>query len=210
MFFLSDCRYANKDLLAGDLLFFYKVGLTNFIDHFLTENFVSAVSKSHSNSFYHVAMVTSVSADNVTIVEAVPNKSVRSITYNNVCDVKSFLSNVEVSRLDIDRDVVDSAIEIVKSQVGLAYNDIFSSNSINSKGELSFYCSQLIQYAYNEAANDFIFPSRPMSFSSDAGEILPYWISYYNNLGVDIVPEGEMGTHPGGLYESDFLVNLIG
>jgi uncharacterized protein YycO len=67
-------------------------------------------------------------------------------------------------------------------------------------GEEALYCSELIvdMFKYSNGGLEY-FKESPMSFRNlGTGEILPYWVEYYERFGMD-VPQGEPGSNPGDL-----------
>ncbi len=66
----------------------------------------------------------------------------------------------------------------------------------------AFYCSELVQKCYRDAAGELVFPPIPMSFHDKTGKVTPYWKEYYARHGME-VPEGWPGSNPGQLSRSD-------
>ena len=163
-------NYPNIKLKAGDLVFFKPKAIFG-------NNFISAIVSSSptEKAFYHVSIIARVDAASIELIEASPKNAVVNIEYKNLCKTHGFLSDIEVLRVDLPENKISEAIKIAHSLVGSAYNDIFASNFFNSKGEKSFYCSQLIQHTFNMAALMEVFPDIKMSFKDNTGEISPYW-----------------------------------
>ncbi len=196
---ISCSKYSNQNLISGDLLFYRADSFTMHVS-----DFIGGISAVSSEPIYHVTMIVESHPDNITIIQALPGKGVFISNHKNICDVESIFNIIEVSRVDVDKYIAYKAVEIAKQHIGESYNDIFSPDSINSKGEHSFYCSQLIQYAYNGASEHEIFPSHPMGFPNQDGIVSTYWMQYFESLNTE-VPVGMNGSHPGIMYESDFL-----
>jgi hypothetical protein len=200
---VSCSRYSNQDLAAGDLLFYRAYFITTHIT-----DFIGGVSAVSSESIYHIAMVVKSHEDNITIIHALPEKGVVANCYKNICDAESVLNEIKVYRVDTTLETINKAVEIATQHIGKAYNDKFSPDFINSKGEHSYYCSQLIQDVYNKASACEIFPSHPMGFPYQDGKVSAYWVQYFEKLNVE-VPIGVNGSHPGIIYDSDFLIDII-
>lgn len=66
-----------------------------------------------------------------------------------------------------------------------------------------YYCSELVYESYKAAnAGKPFFPLNVMTFKEpDSTGYMPYWIDYYNELGVPI-PEGDSGINPGAISRS--------
>lgn len=193
-------KYANNRIEIGDIVFFKSINL------FTVDNFSSAVIKSSPTikNFYHVAMVTSITAEEVTLIDSTPKKGVSINQYKNLCKTHGFFSDIEVLRLDLPIEQKMDAVNIALNLIASEYNDIFSSDFINSNGNRSFYCSQIIQYAFNIAAQDNIFPDIKMNFKNNEGEFIGHWKIYYAGMSATI-PQDEPGSHPSSIYESNFL-----
>lgn len=196
---VSCVRYSNQNLLPGDLLFYRADSIfSNF------SNFITGIIAVSSEPIYHVAMIVESDQNNITIVQASPGRGVFASSYKSICDVEGVFNIIEVYRVDADQVITSRAVEIAMQYIGDSYNDIFSPVFINSKGERSFYCSQLIQRAYNEASESEIFPSHPMGFPLQDGKVSDDWLKYFENLNAE-VPVGVNGSHPGIMYDSEFL-----
>lgn len=192
-------NYPNTKLKAGDLVFFE-------VKNFFKSNFVSAVISSSptTRAFYHVAMIVEAKNNSIQLIDSSPTQGVIITEYKNLCKTHGFYNDIEVSRTNLPTDVIDNVIDNAINLVGSEYNDIFASNFINSKGNKSFYCSQIVQYAFNIAAKRNVFPDIPMNFKDQSNEIAQYWIDYYKAKSLD-VPQDMPGSHPASLYESEFL-----
>ncbi|PXY92823.1 YiiX/YebB-like N1pC/P60 family cysteine hydrolase [Gilliamella apis] len=99
--------------------------------------------------------------------------------------------------------VIKNALMRVQTCLGLPYNHSFREDD---KG---FYCSELITYAFKYPSGEDYFQRYPMNFSDLAtGQILPYWIKYYQALN-QTIPEGELGSHPQQLLRQKTLFKTI-
>ncbi|TPR53832.1 hypothetical protein DY036_04885 [Apilactobacillus kunkeei] len=95
---------------------------------------------------------------------------------------------------DIDSDVV---INRAKKVIGKPYNNLFLNHYD------SFYCSQLVTYAF-ELEN--VFHLTPLRFGQN-GEIDAKWVNYYQEYDRN-VPIHEIGSSPNSLVESN-MIRLI-
>jgi len=185
-----------SDIAVGDLVFFKHSYWSSFFG-----GFVSAVTASNPSKLYHVAIVERASP--LVLVEATKGYGVSEKEYSAI-QLDSEL--VEFLSVNVSSDIKHEAVSLAKSLVGKGYNYLFHHNSTETN-DPTFYCSQLVQYVYNKAAGEEMFPSSPMNFTNTDGEVLPYWQSYYSAYGAT-VPEGEPGTHPGSIYNSEFLIPI--
>lgn len=102
---------------------------------------------------------------------------------------------VLVGRLK-DRSMVVESVARAKKYLGRPYDWLYGDT------EDAIYCSELVHFAYLDAEGNYIFPQQPMSFHDDSGKTTQFWIDYYKKYGLT-VPEGEPGTNPGGISQSD-------
>ena len=65
-------------------------------------------------------------------------------------------------------------------------------------GNPAIYCSELVELSYTFVDGSKVFPTIPMTFTTDDGTLLPYWQDFYAERGLE-VPEGQPGTNPGEL-----------
>lgn len=191
-------NYNNSKLKPGDLVFFEPKNLL--------EGFTSAIISSSptGRAFSHVAMIVQVDEDSIYLIDAVPVYGVRISQYENLCQTHGFFADIEISRVSLPLSDILSAIDIAINLAGHEYNDLFAPDFINSGGNISSYCSQLIQYAYNMAVQKDIFLDIKMSFKDDTGEISEYWKNYYEERSA-LVLQDMPGSHPASIYESEFL-----
>lgn len=198
--FYNCYNYYNNDLRIGDLVFFKSIILSR-------DNFVSSIisSAKNSNNIYHVAMIIEAKEDKVSLIDATPIHGVKITSYANLCKTHGFFQDIEVARVNFDANYIQNVIAAAKEMEGLAYNDIFSPNLINSKKQVSFYCSQLVQTAYNDAGAGEVFPDIKMNFLDENGVTLNYWKEYYE-LKSEKIPQDMPGSHPASLYESNNLI----
>lgn len=192
-------NYPNSRLETGDLVFFES-------KHLFNSGFISAIVESSKNkAFYHVAMVTKVETNLIELIDATPEQGVAVKEYKNICKTHGFFSNIEILRADLSTDKIKKAVNIAIDLIGSEYNDLFAPNFINSSGKKSFYCSQIIQYVFNIASQEAIFPDISMRFEDNTGETSQYWKDYYEARN-STIPIDEPGSHPASIYESEFLM----
>ncbi len=193
---LNECIYESRE---GDIIFFAEPSGEPI-------GFTDAVAKSYASEerFVHVGLVAE--GEDVPIIHALPG---RGVIENDAIDLtKGFLKNggrVVVKRMQDDVAPVNDIVETAYHYLKYPYNDIFSDDNLNSKGEFSFYCSQFVEFVFQEAFEREIFLKHPMSFNDQNGDVIPYWNSYFSARRSEI-PEGKMGTHPGSIYENENLI----
>lgn len=185
--------------IPGDLVFFAEHDATN-LGEAITESYSS------EEKFLHVGILSSStypyyiihSGDKIT-----SEMRIEDVAKNNI----SPKGHVVVKQPPFGSFERKYILEESKKYLGTPPNDIFSDNNINSKGQFSFYCSQLVEHLYNKASQKPIFYKHPMSFSDSTGNIIPFWIDYFEERNHSI-PEGELGTHPSSIAGSEYLTEL--
>lgn len=183
------------DIADGDLVFFRKHATGN-------SDFGEAVADvgGGGNAVIHVALLIE---NKKCLLHADPDKGVI------IEDIKPVLDTLcpdcyEIYRVQADIDTRLKALSWARSKIGCPYNDIFSSEMKDSAGDEAYYCSQLVVEAYRFAGIIDINPPYKMSFADKQGNILPYWLNYYESRSLK-VPEGEPGSHPASLIQSNYL-----
>lgn len=91
-----------------------------------------------------------------------------------------------------DSLLAEAAVQRALTYLGKPYDVLFSST------EESIYCSELVQLAYKDEHGNALFEQQSMSFHDETGQITEYWKNYYKQYNLP-VPEGEPGSHPGGI-----------
>ena len=129
------------------------------------------------------------------MIHAIPNRGVVKQS------MSQFLADrndqcVDLYRVnnDIDRDEV---ISRAKAMLGKPYNNLF----LNQHD--SFYCSQLVTYAYEKEG---VFELTPLRFGQ-GNHVDEEWVKYYQEYEM-MVPTDEMGSSPNSLVEST-MIKLI-
>jgi Permuted papain-like amidase enzyme, YaeF/YiiX, C92 family len=87
-------------------------------------------------------------------------------------------------------------IDYCSSKAGKPYDDLF--NITND----SYYCSELVYFAFQKAFNKEVFSLEPMTFKDPTTKkTFSIWEGYYKDFAKPI-PEGEPGLNPGGISRS--------
>jgi hypothetical protein len=133
------------------------------------------------------------------IVHALPDKGVAIQSLSDaIANLKPDI--VELGIIDVGKEQKQRALDYALQQAknGAEYNDLFLPNCINSRNKLSFYCCQLIVFAYKHASlrGHSPFLDHQLNFKDKSGTISDFWVEYYQKRGIDIVPQGEPGSHP--------------
>lgn len=93
------------------------------------------------------------------------------------------------------------AVATARTFIGRPYDFAFL------PGTDALYCSELVYESFRAEDGRPLFHAVPMSFSDTTGRLLPFWISYYDSLGVAI-PEGQPGTNPNDLSRDPVLIPI--
>ena len=101
-----------------------------------------------------------------------------------------------------DTASVTACVEKAKTYLGRPYDFLYMPS------DSALYCSELVQLSYFDHSGEAIFPQMLMSFHDADGQILPFWTAYYQQWNM-AVPEGELGSNPGGISRSD-KITIIG
>ena len=160
----------------------------------ISEAIESVTGGEQNLNFSHVGIVDVDSLGNVYVLEAVS----KGVAYHSLDEFMKRSNRVAIGRLKKEyTNRIDEAISYGKSLIGLPYDEVYR------MGDNTYYCSELIYEMFrNTGDTTEIFYLRPMSFKDPStNEFLPFWIDYYEKLGVDI-PEGEPGLNPNGMYQS--------
>lgn len=197
---LSSCAFVNntascgqEQLQQGDLLFCLEPDESDGLG-----GAIAAVTGGvGSQRITHVA----IAVDSVRIVEATPREGVRVI---NLWDfIQSAGTDPDGEPLLLlgrlrDTTGVAASVERALTYVGRPYDVLYQPD------DSAIYCSELVQLSYRRADGTSIFPQQPMTFRDSTGQIPSYWTELYAGHGM-AVPEGEPGTNPVGLSQSEEL-----
>lgn len=139
--------------------------------------------------------------DKVMVYEAKPSKGVTVTPIEDFLKYNRQKGGCVVAAKVKHRPRLSVLRRNLQRYIGLPYDSIFGAD------DKAIYCSEFVQKVYIRH-HRHIFPSIPMSFHDKTGKILPYWIRFYERLGME-VPEGEPGTNPGQLSR-DKNVEILG
>jgi hypothetical protein len=97
---------------------------------------------------------------------------------------------------------IPPAVESIKKLMAKPYDSEFD---INNE---SYYCSELVYFAFRDSTGKYLFELKPMTFRDpETRQTFPSWENYFKNLQVP-VPEGKPGINPGGISRSP-LIDII-
>ncbi|MCQ2279201.1 MAG: hypothetical protein MJZ49_00150 [Bacteroidales bacterium] len=148
-----------------------------------------------TGEYTHVALVERDSADNVWIIEALPEEGVLRRSFREFERRFSMLSTFDVYRLTQPFDT-SAVIARAKSLVGKPYDEAFLPDND------AYYCSELIEVVFGG-----LFPLQPMNWRDAKGNLPAYWKKHFEKLGIP-VPEGVPGTNPTDMSRSPILKKL--
>ena len=199
---LSSCgKNSNQEfkLQIGDILF-------QDLDSSPLCDAIEKVTPGYNNyNFSHIGIVVELGDPNcinadyiyendIKILEAIPEKvkTTRLDSFLNRSFDDDGMPKVIVGRLKKQYSfLLEDATTFLKSKIGMDYDHYFL------KDNNQYYCSELINEAFNFQKSHNIFNSNAMTFKDpQTQKIMPIWIEYYKNLNA-VVPEGEIGINPG-------------
>jgi len=189
---LSICGWCIPPLSSGDLVFVASEN-SDF------EKSIAAVTKLDDKTlnFTHVGIIN-VTDTGIFVIEAAPQKGV---VYTGFSEFKEenkngalYFASLKPQYQQYTKDAISRAC----SHIGKGYDFAF-----DFENDL-YYCSELVYDAYAHASgNPNFFETPPMTFkSNENGEFLPYWVEYFEKLGLP-VPEGKSGVNPTGISRSE-------
>ncbi|WP_201301054.1 YiiX/YebB-like N1pC/P60 family cysteine hydrolase [Sunxiuqinia indica] len=187
-------NYSSEIIRTGDLLFRETMsnGLSKAIDK------VTQTEK-HTH-FSHIGLAV-VEKDSVYVLHASPIGGTCKVSLNEFSHPEGDSTQVTVYRLKTAyQEAIPAAIDKASSLLGKPYNFSYLLS------DTSHYCSEFIYLAF---AQDSIFQLNPMTFKNpETGRFAPTWVSYYQQLGIDI-PEGNPGCNPNGLAASEKIERIV-
>lgn len=192
---VASCAKKEFKLKTGDLVFSVSKENTDFVNAIKT----STANKAET-PFSHMGIVT-VENNKTYIIEATAPEGVVKTLISDFIDKAAVSNNkpvMAVGRLKSEyRYTIAAAIENANSLLGQSYDYAYDESND------SYYCSELVRYAFRDTTNSFIFPALVMSFKNkESGETEPYWIAHYQQLNQPI-PEGAPGTNPMDMSKSE-------
>jgi hypothetical protein len=151
-------------------------------------------------SFSHVGIVDVNSKGDTLVLEAISKGVCYTFldTFLKRSSTVDHQAKVEVGRLKPEfRQLIPEALRKGKNLIGKDYDNIYVI------GDSSYYCSELIYEIFNSEEDSLdVFELQPMTFKNTiTGDFLPFWVEYYQEIGVEI-PEGKLGLNPNGMSES--------
>jgi len=185
-----------SDYKTGDMLFVAK-SVSDF------EAAVVGVTQTENQiQFSHIGLVNATDSG-IYVIEA----AMKGVVYTSI---DSFFTengeeNIRQARLLPEYEkYIPAAVAFAYMQLGKDYDYAFDLEND------AYYCSELIYAAFAAASqNNIFFELTPMTFKDPKTNLfLPFWIDYYDKLGVPI-PEGKLGLNPNGMSLSDKLTWVI-
>ncbi|HMQ10386.1 MAG TPA: YiiX/YebB-like N1pC/P60 family cysteine hydrolase [Oligoflexia bacterium] len=139
-------------------------------------------------NFNHVALFIS----DCELIHAVDPGGVERIS---LMDLLSSGQNIHVMRIKtLSQDEKNRVINKALAQLGKPYDLAFCGATD------AFYCSSFIQFLFPQ-----YFDLQPMTFKDKQTQMFhPYWLEHFKKIG-QAIPEGALGTHPMGLFHSEYL-----
>lgn len=189
-------RKQNKSfvLQEGDLLF-QDSDCGSFCDA------IEAVTEGvEGYDFSHIGLLMKDSSDVLKVMEAITEGVVLTPIEEFMDRSRDSLgqSKIVVGRLQSEyQQYIPEAIEFIHSKMDADYDVFFDLE--NDK----YYCSELIHLAFQEAIEEAIFDTPPMTFHEPDTDI-PFviWEDYFEKLNYPI-PESKPGLNPGSMSRSD-------
>ena len=196
---LTGCSSADDsfELKNGDLLFSVGAEGSSF-----TEAIKNSTAGLGEIPFSHVGIV-SIEDNEVIVIEATVSDGVVRTNLQDFFDVAASSKDktlITVGRLNKDLQYsIPEALERANLHLGNDY-DLFYDESNDS-----FYCSELVRFAFVDSTGSYIFEPLSMTFKNkETGVTDPYWIDHFEKLNAPI-PEGEPGTNPSDMAKSNYI-----
>jgi len=150
-----------------------------------------------SAHFSHVGIVSSVKNGKVAVLEAMGDK-VREIDLDDF--LNRYKDEVDRPKVVVGRlknpDIIENAMKNLQKYLGKSYDNVFNVDND------SYYCSELVYFAFKDHLGKNIFALMPMTYKNQNGKYFKSWIDYFNKLNIAI-PQGKPGINPGGISRSD-------
>lgn len=195
--FSPGCTSSDKsfELKDGDLLFSVGTEGSSF-----TEAIKNSTSELSEIPYSHVGIVI-IENSQTLVIEAVADGGVVKTKLEDFFEDAASYENkifITVGRLNEDlKYTIPEALNRASMQLGKEYDFLYDESNN------SFYCSELVRYAFIDSLNNHLFEPLSMSFKNiESGQTDPYWIEHFKRLNAPI-PEGEPGTNPADMIKLD-------
>lgn len=193
---LGSCRRPNSPR-EGDLLFC--IADSSAFSRSIVES-TRSLSLSHTLSlselqFDHVGIFTFLDGEPA-VLEASPRKGV------SLTPLAEFYANSPAGLICLrpcGECDIPASLQRAMGHLGEKYDWHFK------KDNGMMYCSELVYESYVRKDGSPLFEEVPMSFRDSSGQIPQFWTELFEGFG-EAVPEGEPGTNPNGLADSENLV----
>ena len=192
-----------ENLRTGDLVFMGIPADYSLDDDSMGSAISDATGKGDLN-LIHVA-IAEVGNDTIWIIDATIKHGVDRHPLDTM--LKDFtlkdgsLPVFIVKRLKDDSSAA-SYVENAKRFLGRPYDVWFLEDNE------AMYCSELVRESYRTADGGYLFDSKPMNFKNSEGEFPLYWQQLFALIGQEI-PQGQPGTNPQDMSESDRLTQVF-
>lgn len=177
---------------TGDLIF--EIATDSEMSQAITE----ATAADAPVKFSHVGIIEIDDNGNISVIEATGKYGVV------INPLDTFMNKAKagavIKRLDIDYPIKDT-IGRAKSHLGKGYDWWYLPDNEE------IYCSELVEKSYLNADGTSIFPTIPMNFRDNDGNMPQFWTDLFNKLGRPI-PEGIQGTNPTQISQSKLLRHI--
>uniref|UniRef100_A0A914Y1J3 RdRp catalytic domain-containing protein n=1 Tax=Panagrolaimus superbus TaxID=310955 RepID=A0A914Y1J3_9BILA len=181
-----------ESIISGDLFFFQK-NLPLSGDVYERDN--PNTQRNVETEYYHVGIFF----DDTTIIHVIRGKGVIIQPFWEAVSITK-PSKIEICRVkNCSSEQRHEAVKFAYSEIGVAYNDIMSSNFINSNNQKAYSCTQIICEAY--ARSNIFFEQEPMNFKNKNGEFYGFFVKQFAALKMPI-PQGQLGTYPAQFRKS--------
>lgn len=203
--FLGRSAGSAPGLLNGDLLFQTEgeSALSKAISSSTGKAGVQEEGVTPDVSFAHVAILW-IAGDSLKVIEASPNEGVRITTLEDFLADSPKIGGspgVVVKRLQCEETLKQKGVKRALEHLGEPYDWYYL------PGNGMMYCSELVFESYLAEDGSHLFHSNPMNFRNSDGTMPDYWVTLYQELGVDI-PEGLPGTNPNDMSKESGLLEI--
>ena len=188
---------------TGDLLFF---GIPrSYGEDDMSSAIAAATAAGDTINFIHAAILEVDAEGRVWIIDATIAHGVDRHPLDTL--MENFVLHgggrptIEVMRLK-DNSQAKAFVEVAKGFVGEAYDLYFL------EGNGLHYCTELVYDSYIASDGSHVFDRTPMNFLDAEGQMPAYWTRLFASLGEE-VPQGEPGTNPQQMHQSDVLVHVM-